>query len=268
MRPRNGSLTMAEKKQDLTTQEVIERLGRMYPSPQYGFLTQVRSGTGYYAARTADALAMSLWPSRGLHLYGFEVKVSRTDWMKELKNPQKAEELASYTHFWYMVFGSEDIFKITEVPEKWGVIVPSGKGLKIIKQAPINTEVLPIDYLVLAGIFRNVAEQCIPKELLKREMDERYQAGQSNGEYNYKQIKDQFQEVTKNVSDFENAAGITLKGWTWEKNHDPKEVGEAVRAVLNHNERVKVAKEEIKKLKTKAENIAKYLDGEIKRFEI
>lgn len=43
-------------KQDLTTQQVIKRLASKFPSPQYGFITQVRSGTGAMYAGTADAV--------------------------------------------------------------------------------------------------------------------------------------------------------------------------------------------------------------------
>ena len=44
-----------------------------------------------------------VWPSRGLYLHGFEIKVHRNDWLRELKNPAKAEEIAGYCHFWWVV---------------------------------------------------------------------------------------------------------------------------------------------------------------------
>ena len=33
--------------------------------------------------RYADAIAMNLWPSRGLAVHGFEIKISRGDWQRE-----------------------------------------------------------------------------------------------------------------------------------------------------------------------------------------
>ena len=47
---------------------VIAALRARHPSEAWAFLSHVRNGTGYArrTARTADALAFSLWPSRGL----------------------------------------------------------------------------------------------------------------------------------------------------------------------------------------------------------
>lgn len=79
------------------SESVFELLRRRYPAPAWAFLEEVRNQTGYARTiRTADALAMSLYPSRGLHLHGFEVKVSRADWFRELNDPKKAEEIAAY----------------------------------------------------------------------------------------------------------------------------------------------------------------------------
>ena len=52
---------------------VFEALKTRYNSPEYCLLPQVRNSTGYSSkVRTADAIAMSLWPSRGLTLTGFK----------------------------------------------------------------------------------------------------------------------------------------------------------------------------------------------------
>lgn len=246
---------MKKEPQDLTTQKVIERLAAKYPSPQYGFITQVRSGTGYYQARTADALAMSLWPSRGLHLLGFEVKVSRTDWIKELKNPEKAEELASYTHFWYMVLGNENIIKPGELPPKWGLIVPSGKGLKIVKEAPFNTETLPLDYMLMAGIFRNIAEQCIAKEVLKSKFESEYERGKDWAKDDNERLTRDMKTLRDSIEEFEKVSGVRLTEWGGNKN-----IGQAVNDVLSGRD--KKSKENLARLLTKAKNIVKFLEGE------
>ena len=66
----------------LEASEVVNRLRDRYPSAAYAFFEQVRNGTGYSrtVVRTADALAFSLWPSRGLTLDGFEIKAYRGDY--------------------------------------------------------------------------------------------------------------------------------------------------------------------------------------------
>lgn len=160
---------MKEKKAKvlLNTQQLVERLSKHFPSPTYGFITQVRSATGSTNCRTADAMAMSLWPSRGIHILGFEVKQSRSDWLNEIKDPSKAEEIAKFCHEWYIVISDPDFIKEGELPTNWGLIVPSGNGMKTVKKAEINRNAVLPDYPMLAGIFRNISEQCIPKETLK-----------------------------------------------------------------------------------------------------
>ena len=59
-------------------------LALRYAPPAYAFFEEVRAQTGYAAGGSADGLALSLWPSRGIELHGFEVKVSRSDWLREL----------------------------------------------------------------------------------------------------------------------------------------------------------------------------------------
>ena len=73
---------MAKKKAHWTQDELIEKLSRKYRPPEWAFLVQVKNGVGWTRKdRTADALAMSLWPSRGLELHGFELKSRRSDWL-------------------------------------------------------------------------------------------------------------------------------------------------------------------------------------------
>ena len=74
-----------KSKEKVYTEDGLCKLLRYrFCQPEWAFLSQVRNGTGYLrTTRTADALAMSLWPSRGLHLYGFEIKVRKSDWKKD-----------------------------------------------------------------------------------------------------------------------------------------------------------------------------------------
>ena len=70
--------------------DVRAALARKFCAPEYALFYEVANATGSAATRSADAIAMGLWPSRGLYLQGFEIKVSRSDWLSELKNPAKA----------------------------------------------------------------------------------------------------------------------------------------------------------------------------------
>jgi hypothetical protein len=60
------------------TEELIGRLRTRYLQDNgngaaWAFIPKVRSAAAFDARRTIDAYAMSLWPSRGLSLFAFEI---------------------------------------------------------------------------------------------------------------------------------------------------------------------------------------------------
>src|SRR5580704_8704369 len=94
---------MPAPKGDLLSRRIVEALRKKYCPPAGAFIEQVPDGTGGYKRRTADGLGMLVWPSRGLELHGFEIKVARGDWLKELKDPTKAEAFSLHCDRWYVV---------------------------------------------------------------------------------------------------------------------------------------------------------------------
>lgn len=73
---------------------LIEMLRRKYPSPEWAFMQEVAPRP--IGGRYADVVAVNLWSSRGYAIHGFELKVSRSDWLRELKQPEKAEPIFRY----------------------------------------------------------------------------------------------------------------------------------------------------------------------------
>lgn len=141
-----------------TARLVIEALRELYPEPAYAFLEQVADATGARHHRWADALVMGLWPSRGLGLTGIEVKVSRTDWLRELKDPAKAETIARFCDHWFVAVGNEDIVRDGELPENWGLLVPANTKARIaVKKAAGVLNPQPVTRDFLAAILRQAS---------------------------------------------------------------------------------------------------------------
>ncbi|HLY04872.1 MAG TPA: hypothetical protein VKR31_03905 [Rhizomicrobium sp.] len=137
----------------MTAGEVRVALRAHFPHPEYGTLYEVAQGTGWASNRRIDALVMSLWPSRGLHLYGIEIKVDRGDWRRELANPAKAEELAAFCDFFY-VAAPRGVVPAEELPENWGLLECHESGVRRAKiaaklEAPKNAS-----RMFLAALFR------------------------------------------------------------------------------------------------------------------
>lgn len=254
---------MVEKKikKLLNTQELIERLGKHFPSPTYGFITQVRSSTGSNACRTADAMAMSLWPSRGLHILGFEVKMSRNDWLNEIKDPSKAEEIAKFCHEWYIVINDPDFIKEGELPTNWGLIIPSGSGMKTVKKAVYNQHAVLPDYNMLAGIFRNIAEQCIPKETLKTVLRQEFERGENHANYQFNILKRDHKELRDAIDLFEKLSGVKISTWKSEN----EKIGEAVKMVMEGKHLKSI--ETVKRMRERAVQLVKYLDDEVEHYK-
>ncbi|WP_053555298.1 hypothetical protein [Sphingopyxis sp. 113P3] len=140
----------------LRASDIRAALKKKFCAPEYALFFEVGDATGGRARRWADAVAMGLWPSRGLSLSGFEIKVARNDWVKEMRAPAKAEAIARYCSQWWMVT-SPGIIREGELPELWGHFELHPNGLRVIKPAPL-TEAEPITREFLAALLRRASE--------------------------------------------------------------------------------------------------------------
>jgi hypothetical protein len=111
---------------------------------RYARAEHVRSHAGFDARRTADFIAMDLWPSKGLRLHGHEVKVSRSDWLAELRDPSKADEFKRHMDHWWLVVCDKRIVR-DDLPADWGLMAPDATGrLRVVKRAPrLRPEPMP-----------------------------------------------------------------------------------------------------------------------------
>lgn len=198
--------------------EMLAALRARFAAPEWAFLSQVRNGTGFQRKpRTADALAMSLWPSRGLDLHGIEVKVSRSDWLHEKKDPAKAEEIFRFCDRWWLAVGDESIVQPGELPPTWGLLVPRGGKLIAKVDAP-KLEPIPMTRLFLAGMLRNAAESSadtaeISAAVAAALAEERKRSGET-----VKRLEEGFErrldDARRPLADFEAASGIQVSRWT------------------------------------------------------
>jgi hypothetical protein len=126
-------------------------------------LTQVSSSTGG-ANNIADLMIIGAWHSSGNFVEGFEVKVSRADWLNELKKPDKCQASKRFCHKWWLVIADEKMVKDGELPEDWGMMAVVDGQLKIIKKAPI-LEPVPLEVDFVASLLRTDARETIPLDV-------------------------------------------------------------------------------------------------------
>lgn len=209
--------------------EIKALIRAKYKAPEWALAFEVCNGTGSEAQRHADAVVMNLWPSRGLAIHGFEFKVFRNDWVRELKNPAKAEPVAQYCDYWWIVAGP-NIVRGGELPEAWGLIEVQGGKLVSIKEA-LKKEAVPAGRQFMAALFRKISEvDCaeIEKMAAKRasELDE---IRQRSFEREVNSRIRHYEHLRERVEQFERVSGLDFDDWSLQ----PEEFRKAVKLVLD-----------------------------------
>lgn len=173
---------------------------------------EVRDGAGFEASRSCDAMAISTWPSRGLKLMGFEIKESRADWLREYRNPEKADTFFTVCDEWYLVVGSKGIVQPDELPESWGLLERNGNRLVCVKQAPkLKPEAMDRS-LLAAMLKRAIDTERVP---VQRERDDAYDRGRKAGLESAKSLAESAEKrriaLAEKVHAFEMASGLSIE---------------------------------------------------------
>jgi len=219
------------------TADLYKLLEAKYPHPQYAFIGEVPNGTSYNKTRSADALAMGCWQSVGIHLSGFEIKISRSDWRKELNDLSKALAFQQHCHRWWIV-AAPGIVKLEEMPAEWGLLEPHGSGLRVKRAASLREPECP-DFGFIAGMLRRTCEVNESKSEIKKAHDQGYRsghmAGKASGElslsYSRDRYKSKSESLEEDVKRFEEQSGFSITDW------DGRNVGKIVKLLQGLNKR-------------------------------
>lgn len=206
----------AERKTPTHAGGVYMLLAELWPKDAYATIGEVGNATGARTRRHVDAVVMSIWPSRGLHVYGVEIKVSRSDWLAELRNPEKAEEIARYCDGWYLAVSESKIVQPGELPPTWGLIACDGGKAKIAKPAPAM-EPKPLDRPFVAAMLRRAAAFSVPDEWLKEKHEAIWNKAHENAKAMMQAETDRWkakaEALSKAIADFESVSGVKIDGW-------------------------------------------------------
>lgn len=219
----------------LTAQQIEVALREYYSKNGYVCLSQVRNGTGFEkrTVRTADMLAVSTWPSRGLFTEGVEIKVSSGDLCRELANPAKAEEIAQYCTYWWIA-GPEGIADKQALPANWGLITVNEKLKAKVSISSKRLQPKPMDELFVCACLRSFAESYVPKS----EVEEAVRKGtEAACERATRRQENRLDELEKAVVEFKEHSGIDLMSSHSRIRYDLKEIGKAVQTLANLRER-------------------------------
>lgn len=202
------------KPKAITTRDVNAYMSTIYSEANgYACMFEVSSGTGSNAGRTADIVVLNLWPSRGMDLNGYEVKTARSDWLRELKQPEKAWPVMRYMDRWWLL-ASPGVAKLDEIPTNWGFMEYNGTKTRVLKPAP-KLEPVPMTKTFLGAMvrkpIRNIEEAVnhqVNEQLAKHREQMARSARESVGVPGQ-----ELQKLRDKLAEVQAKTGIDLLGW-------------------------------------------------------
>lgn len=201
----------------LNTAHARQMLHKRYTAPEWALMEEVAPATGG-GTRYADAVAINLWNSRGHAVHGFEIKVSRSDWLRELKQPEKAEDIFRFCDYWW-ILAPKGIVKDGELPKSWGLLELRETGIVQIVKAP-KLEPLPVTREFFSSLIRRAHEQidAIAEQkqrhavaLARADIDGRVANEVESSTRRFREREEQIQKFTKETGiDFDRYYGPSI----------------------------------------------------------
>lgn len=233
-------------------------LRRKFPKDQYAMIYEVRDAAGFSANRSADCLVIGLWPSRGCKIEGFEIKSYRNDWLRELKKPEKADAFVKFCDHWWVLAGDDSVVKLSEVPETWGLMVPRGGGLGVVKDAPRLTPV-PVERGFLAAMLKRACMTSLDTPEVQAEIERIKDAESARRDREIESYKNahghDLRSLQGSLADFEKVSGVKIREW------DGKRIGEAVNLVLQGGHQMRL--QELQRIRHQVEGLKAWMDENV-----
>jgi hypothetical protein len=202
----------------VTAADIRAALALRYPSKSHSLMFEVAPETGS-ATRYADAVAVGLWRSHGHKIEGFEIKVSRSDFLSEMAKPEKSAPVFQYCNHWWLVT-PKGLVEPSELPTTWGLMELCGDMLRVKVKAPALKPVPPT-----IGFFASLCRRGgqnvndLVEKLLNKERDALTTAirGKIRAEFEGARSRQQkaIEAGMKTLEDIKVATGIDLAAPEW-----------------------------------------------------
>lgn len=203
----------------LRTEQVRAALRTRFCQPEWALFFEVADGTGASQRRWADAIAMNMWGSRGLALHGFEIKVSRSDWKRELANPAKAESIAGLCDFWTIV-APKGMIPLDELPPGWGLLEVDA-DLKLVQRVagPKNPAIITsLSKSFVASLLRSAAkvDESIIRGAIELARGDWEKTVEDRIRQRTEYLRSDGAEALKLLDEFKELSGIDLRSYKWD----------------------------------------------------
>lgn len=130
------------------TAALLDLLKRHYIKPgtdMPGGIFLPECGVNGEIGSRVDALYVGFTSASGRLLVGHELKVSRSDWRRELDKVGKADFWADNCHQWWIVAPGPEVVPKDELPHGWGLLYPGARGsrMQVVVKAETHAQRTP-----------------------------------------------------------------------------------------------------------------------------
>uniref|UniRef100_A0AAU6W1Q9 Uncharacterized protein n=1 Tax=Pseudomonas phage Touem01 TaxID=3138548 RepID=A0AAU6W1Q9_9VIRU len=208
--------------------DVRAALRGRFIAPEWALFFEVGDQTGSNQSRWADAVSMNMYPSRGLEIHGFEIKVSRSDWLSELKNPAKSAPVQRYCDRWWIIC-PDGIIKPGELPPTWGhyEVKPGGAIRQVVAAPKLAAE--PVTKGFMAAMLRRAGavDQDVVGTLVRAAVEEQRASDRMNIQREVDGRTSEAKLAIEQLQKIAEIAGVEYRTWM-----DTEEIGRAVAYVI------------------------------------
>lgn len=203
----------------MNAEQVREILTRRWPDSEYLSIAEAPEESSR-GGRKIDLLVVSLWPSRGLDIDAVEIKVSVSDWRRELKRAAKADFWWRHSHRFWVAAPADVAVKIRdEIPAGWGLLACEFDKPPVALMKPVPHDAEPLTWPQTVGLLRAAADAGV--NALYRAEQRGYAKGLAVGEQQAERksgegyLRDRVTKLEGLVERFQEASGLDLRN-DWE----------------------------------------------------
>lgn len=197
----------------MTAADVRDALSTRWPDSEYLVIPEAPQDAAR-ARRKIDLLVVSLWQSRGYQLDAVEIKVSTSDWKRELDNPAKADWWWAHSHRFWLAVPADMAEKVQpDLPETWGLLACAPGGCKtVVKAAKRDAE--PFTWQSTIGLLRAAADAGVGA--LQRARQAGWEEGLKQGRTEVARqtgdafLRQKFEDLQAKVEAFRLASGVDI----------------------------------------------------------
>lgn len=202
---------------------VADLIEQHFAKSGYLVLREVANGTGSTKVRAVDFVVLGIWPSRGFEVIGVEQKTARSDWLRELAEPAKADACARHCDSWYIA-ATAGVVKEEELPTGWGLILvnPDKGTTRTVRRATSpNGPRGPLARSFVMSLIRNAAAQdeAKRKEAIAADIAAARAEGRRLAANENKYARDAAQrseaELRAAIKAFEDSSGLSIQVNHW-----------------------------------------------------